>query len=134
MAKNIKIQISAGELIDKITILELKTEYIKDKAKLGSINKELKLLKREFDYLLYDFPRLKRKLNSLKSELRKINNKLWDTENKLRVFESHKEFKEEFIEAARKVYIYNDKRSKIKSKINELLGSKLSEVKDYTKY
>jgi len=134
VAKNIKIPISAGELIDKLTILELKTEHIKDKDKLVIINKELKLLNREYDYLLYDFPKLKRKLNSLKTELYKINNKLWDTENKLRVFESHKEFKEEFIEAAREVYICNDNRSKIKNKINELLGSKISEVKDYSKY
>jgi predicted nucleic acid-binding Zn-ribbon protein len=134
VAKSIKIQISAGELIDKITILELKTEYIKDKDKLGIINKELKLLNRELDYLYYDFPKLKRKLKSHKSELYKINNKLWETENKLRVFESYKDFKDDFIEAARKVYIYNDKRSKIKNKINELLGSKLNEVKDYTKY
>jgi predicted nucleic acid-binding Zn-ribbon protein len=134
VAKSIKIPISAGELIDKITILELKTEYIKDKDKIEIINKELKLLNRELDYLNYDFPKLKRKLNSHKSELYKINNMLWDTENKLRVFESNKEFKEDFIEAARKVYIYNDKRSKIKNRINELLGSKLSEVKDYTKY
>lgn len=134
MAKTIKIPISAGELIDKITILELKKEYVKDKDKMGIINKELKLLNRELDYLYYDFPKLKRKLKSHKSELYKINSKLWDTENKLRVFESYKEFKEDFIEAARKVYIYNDKRSKIKNKINELLGSIISEVKDYSKY
>ncbi|MCG6958960.1 DUF6165 family protein [bacterium BMS3Abin03] len=134
MAKNIKIPISAGELIDKITILEIKTEYIEDKGKLGIINKELKLLNRELDNVFYDFPKLKRKLNSFKKELRKINEKLWDTENKLRVFESYKEFKDDFIEAARMVYISNDKRSKIKNKINELLGSGISEVKDYSKY
>ena len=130
----IKIPISAGELVDKITILEIKKELITDTAKLGIINNELKLLSKEYDRVNRDFPKLVKKINSAKKDLLNVNRKLWDVENKLRSMESHREFESEFIEAARKVYILNDKRAKIKAKINKLFGSSISDVKSYTKY
>ena len=130
----IKIPISAGELIDKITILEIKTEFIDDSAKLSIINKELGLLKKEFDRVIREFPNLVKKINSAMKDLQNVNRKLWNVENKLRSMESHREFESEFIEAARKVYILNDKRGKIKNKINKVFGSTISEIKSYTKY
>lgn len=130
----VKIQISAGELVDKITILQLKTEFISDETKLEIINNELKQLYKEFEKIQGDFPKLLKKINTFKKELYKINHKLWHTENTLRLFESKKEFHDEFIEAARMVYKYNDKRAKLKNEVNELLGSKISEVKSYSKY
>lgn len=75
-----------------------------------------------------------KKIDFIKKELSKVNRKLWDTENKLRNLESKKEFHDEFINAARMVYKYNDKRAKLKNEINKLLGSKISEIKSYTKY
>jgi len=130
----IKIPISPGELIDKITILQIKTEFITDGVKLNVINDELSHLNSEFDKIKDDFPKLLKKINTFKKELYKVNRNLWDTENKLRLFESKKEFLDEFIEAARMVYKYNDKRAKLKNEVNELLGSKISEVKSYSKY
>jgi predicted nucleic acid-binding Zn-ribbon protein len=128
------VPISFGELVDKITILELKAELIDDAQKLGIINKELTLLRKEFNRVNHDFPNHSGKINSLMDDLFKINRKLWDVENKLRSMESHREFESEFIEAARKVYKLNDKRAKAKIKINKLFGSTISEVKSYTKY
>ena len=130
----IKIPISPGELIDKITILELKTEFITDEATLDVINSELEHLNKEFENILDDFPKLSKKINSFKKELYNINKKLWDTENKLRLHESKKEFHDDFIESARMVYKHNDKRAKLKREVNELLGSKISEIKSYLKY
>ena len=130
----IKIPISAGELIDKITILEIKADMIDDEHKLGIIKKELSLLRKEFDRIEHDFPNLTKKINSFMEDLYSINRKLWNVENKLRSMESHREFESEFIEAARKVYKLNDKRAKVKAKINKLFGSPISEIKSYTKY
>jgi predicted nucleic acid-binding Zn-ribbon protein len=130
----IKIPISPGELIDKITILEIKTGFITDEIKLSVINNELSHLNIEFDKISNDFPKLWKKINTFKKELYNVNRNLWDTENNLRLFESKKEFLDDFIEAARMVYKYNDKRAKLKNEVNELLGSKISEVKSYSKY
>lgn len=130
----IKIPISPGELIDKITILEIKTEFITDEAKLEVINSELEHLNLEFEKIHYDYRNLSKKINSFKKELYNINKKLWDTENKLRLHESKKEFHDDFIESARMVYKHNDKRAKLKREVNELLGSKISEIKSYLKY
>lgn len=128
----IKIPISTGELIDKITILEIKSKKIKDKKKLVNINKELTLLDKE---LRKDsFKRIAKKLAPLKKRLFSINTRLWNIENRLRKMEADKKFNKEFIKDARAVYINNDKRSEIKRKINLLLGSDISEVKEYSKY
>ena len=130
----IKIRISPGELIDKITILEIKAAAVKDKAKLKIIASEQKLLTKEFEKIQKNFPSSLEKIKSLKKKLYSINKKLWDTEDKLRHMESKKKFGKEFTEAARQVYMYNDNRSKIKNNLNRLLGSKISEIKFYAKY
>jgi hypothetical protein len=130
----IKIRISPGELIDKITILEIKAASIKDKQKLKIIAEEQMLLNKEFEKVQKNFPAALGKIKALKKKLYIINKKLWDTENKLRLMESKKNFGKEFIEAARLVYLYNDSRSRIKNDFNRLLGSKLSEIKSYAKY
>ena len=130
----VKVPVSFGELLDKITILELKAELIDDALKIGLIEKELRLLKKEFDRVMHEFPNHTKKINSLMGDLYKINRKLWNVENNLRSMESHREFESEFIEAARKVYKLNDKRAKAKTKINKLFGSAIGEVKSYIKY
>jgi predicted nucleic acid-binding Zn-ribbon protein len=130
----IKIPISAGELIDKITILEIKTEFISDKIKINVIINELDQLIKVYKKIQDDFPKLVKKINTFKKKLYGVNRNLWDTENKLRQFESKNKFQEEFIEAARMVYKFNDKRAKLKKEVNKLLGSKISEVKSYSKY
>jgi Family of unknown function (DUF6165) len=130
----IKVPISAGELIDKITILEIKKKFIKEKSGLNKVQSELKLLNKELEKIIKNFPVPVKKIKSFKKNLYTINRKLWDTENRIRTFESKKEFGGEFVGAARQVYLLNDKRSKIKNLINKLLGSKISEVKAYSKY
>ncbi len=130
----IKIRISPGELIDKITILEIKAAVVKEKAKLKIIASEQKLLNKEFKKIQKNFPASLGKIKALKKKLHNVNKKLWDTEDKLRLMESKNKFGQEFIEAARLVYLYNDNRSKIKNDLNQLLGSKLSEIKSYAKY
>jgi hypothetical protein len=126
----IKIPVSAGELIDKITILEIKKIKINDKLKLALIKKEHKYLK---DILI-----AKIKLTKLVKEnyslLKKINLMLWDIEDKKRNAEKNKKFDKTFISLARKVYIYNDKRAEVKSIINNITGSDIVEVKSYKKY
>lgn len=130
----IKISISPGELIDKITILEIKSASVKDKLKLKIIASEQKLLNKEFEKIKKNFPASLGKIKALKKKLYSINKKLWDTEDKLRLMESKKKFGKEFIEASRQVYLNNDKRSKLKNELNNLLGSKLAEIKSYAKY
>jgi hypothetical protein len=130
----VKVPVSFGELADKITILELKAELIDDAPKLVIIRKELSLLRKEFERVMSQFPNQAKKINAMMEELYKTNRKLWDVENKLRSMESHRDFESEFIEAARKVYKLNDKRAKVKIKINKLFGSTINEVKSYTKY
>jgi len=126
----IKIPVSAGELIDKITILEIKKIKINDKLKLALIKKEHKYLK---DILI-----AKIKLTKLVKEnyslLKKINLMLWDIEDKKRNAEKNRKFDKTFISLARKVYIYNDKRAEVKSIINNITGSDIVEVKSYKKY
>jgi len=127
--ENIKIPISPGELLDKITILEIKSEYIEDKEKLANVETELKLLSKIWEKTSLDYD-----LETLKQEL-KINNKaLWDIEDKIRIKESNKEFDHVFIELARSVYIQNDKRADTKKKINLKLGSVIIEEKSYADY
>ncbi len=120
-------EISAGELVDKITILKIKKEKITNKEKLIEIKKELDSLTNTFD------KSIKKNINleTLTKELKNINLKLWDIENKKRELEKKQEFGKEFIELARNVYKSNDERAKIKLKINEALGSNIKEIKSY---
>ena len=120
-------EISAGELLDKITILEIKKEKIKDIEKLKSIDKELSSLTKTSDEKIPD----KSKVSNLIEDLKKINFKLWDIEENKRKAEKDKKFDDDFIELSRDVYKSNDERAKIKLKINELLGSNIKEVKSH---
>ena len=129
-SKKIQSEISAGELLDKISILEIKLEKIKDKASLEEINKEYKILK-EVQNLSIE---MTEKLKTLLKEIKEVNLNLWNIEDKLRICEKNKDFGQTFIELARGVYLNNDKRSKIKSKINEVSGSNIKEIKQYVDY
>jgi len=130
----VMIPASAGELVDKITILEIKKSRIKDKMKLVHINIELGLLKNSLVEILKQNKKLTTKLAVLKKKLKAINTSLWDTENVIRGLEAKKDFGSKFIQYARSVYITNDKRSEIKAEINKLFGSGINEVKQYTGY
>ena len=120
-------EISAGELVDKITILKIKKEKITNKEKLIEIKKELDSLTNTFN------KSIKKNINleGLTKELKNINLKLWNIEDKKRELEKKQEFGKEFIELARNVYKSNDERAKIKLKINKALGSNIKEVKSY---
>ena len=120
-------EISAGELIDKITILEIKKIKITDAEKLKDINKELDSLNQTFKQFIPDPSSIQRLIDKLKS----INLKLWDIENGKRQAEKDQNFGKEFIELARSVYKSNDERAKIKLKINNTLGSNIKEVKSH---
>ena len=120
-------EISAGELIDKITILEIKKEKISNKEKLEEINKELISLNETLKKSIND----ESKILSFKNDLKNINLKLWDIEDGKRSAEKNNKFDEKFIELARSVYKFNDQRAKIKLAINNALGSNIKEVKSY---
>jgi len=120
-------EISAGELLDKITILEIKKEKIQNKDKLVEIEKELMSLNVTMKKFIPDNP----KISSFKDTLKNINLKLWDIEDGKRYAEKNKDFGEKFIELARNVYKFNDERAKIKLAINNTLGSNVKEVKSY---
>ena len=126
----INIEVSPGELIDKITILELKNKFIKNVNQLKNINIELEILMPILSQNNLNTSEIKR----LSDELYKINNKLWEIEDNLRDKERLLDFGKEFIQLARAVYFTNDKRSKIKRKINILAGSKIIEEKSYSDY
>ena len=129
-SKKILSEISVGELLDKISILEIKLEKIKDKTGHEEISKEYRILK-EAQTLNIE---ITKKINHLFNELKKTNQNLWDIEDKLRICEKTKDFGEAFIELARGVYFNNDKRAQIKSDINKILGSNIKEVKQYAEY
>ena len=120
-------EISAGELIDKITILEIKKEKISNKEKLVEVNKELISLNKTLEKSIND----ESKISSFKNDLKNINLKLWDIEDGKRSAEKNNQFDEKFIELARSVYKFNDERAKIKLAINNALGSNIKEVKSY---
>ena len=126
----IKIPVSTGELVDKITILEIKKIKINDKLKLIDIKKEHKYLKSILIKKIKLDPYIKKEIAALK----KINLKLWDIEDSKRKAERNKKFGESFILLARNVYIYNDKRAMIKLNINKITNSEIVEVKSYDKY
>ena len=113
------VEISKGELIDKITILELKLDYIKDEARLANVKKEYEILK-ELDFK-----------TPHRNELKQVNSILWYVEDRLRILEKEKRFNEEFITKARMVYFFNDERAVIKKKINLEAGSNIIEEKSY---
>ncbi len=120
-------EISAGELVDKITILEIKKNKITNENKVKEIDKELKSL----NDTMNKFIKEKSKILTFKKQLKEINLKLWDIEDGKRVAEKNNDFGKEFIELARNVYKLNDERAKIKLKINQILGSNISEVKSH---
>ena len=120
-------EISAGELIDKITILEIKKVKITDKEKLVDIEKELSSLNQTMKKFIPDETLIEKYINNLKE----INLKLWDIEDGKRLAEKNNDFGEEFVELARNVYKFNDERAKIKLAINSALGSNIKEVKSY---
>ena len=129
-SKKILSEISTGELLDKISILEIKLEKIKDKENHEEINKEYKILKKAQNSNIEITEKIKYLFNGIKN----INRNLWDIEDKLRICEKNKDFGENFIELARSVYLNNDKRSKIKFEINKILGSNIREIKQYANY
>ena len=129
-SKKILSEISAGELLDKISILEIKLEKIEDKNNREEIKKEYKILKEIQNSSIKFDDKIKELFNSIKV----VNIRLWNVEDELRVCEKNKDFGKNFINLAREVYFNNDKRSKIKSEINKILGSNIREVKQYVNY
>lgn len=127
---SIQIDISVGELLDKITILQIKSERISDAAKLENVNKELGILQAQWSSSTYKNNDLDKNTKALKI----INEKLWDIEDKIRIKESQQCFDNEFIELARSVYFTNDERAEIKRKLNSQSGSALIEEKSYSDY
>ena len=126
----ILVEVSVGELFDKISILEIKQEKIKDAEKLKFIDEEHSILKDELNKNV----KSDQKLNELFETLKKINAKLWIIEDNKRQCEKDKDFTEKFIKLSRDVHLLNDERAKIKLKINNLTGSKIKEIKEYTNY
>mgnify|MGYP001347919648 FL=1 len=129
-SKKIQSEISAGDLLDKISILEIKLEKIKDKNKWEEINKEYKMLKSTQNSSM----EITDKVQKLFQQIKEVNTTLWDIEDKLRICEKNNDFGKNFIELARGVYLNNDKRSKIKLEINIMLNSNIKEIKQYVNY
>ena len=126
----ILVEVSVGELLDKISILEIKQEKIKDSEKLKFINEEHSILKNQ----LNNNVKSDQKLNELFESLKQINAKLWVIEDDKRQCEKEKDFTETFIKLSRDVHFLNDTRAKIKLDINNHSGSKIKEIKEYTSY
>ena len=126
----ILVEVSVGELLDKISILEIKQEKIKDTEKLKFIKEEHSILKDQLNKNV----KSDQKLNELFETLKKINAKLWIIEDDKRQCEKDKDFTEKFIKLSRDVHFLNDERAKIKLEINNFTGSKIREIKEYTNY
>ena len=126
----ILVEVSVGELLDKISILEIKQEKIKDFEKLKFINEEHSILKDQLNSNV----KSDQKLNELFESLKKINAKLWVIEDDKRQCEKEKDFADNFIKLSRDVHFLNDDRAKIKLEINNHTGSKIKEIKEYTSY
>ena len=126
----ILIEVSVGELLDKISILEIKQKKIKDTEKLKFINDEYNILKDQLDKNV----KSNEKLEKLFQSLKEINDKLWLIEDDKRMCEKNSEFGDKFIKLSRDVHILNDDRGKIKLEINNHTGSKIKEIKEYTEY
>ena len=126
----ILVEVSVGELLDEISILEIKQEKIKDAESLKFIKNEYNVLKAELDKNIKTDENLENLFNSLKE----INSKLWVIEDDKRMCEKNKDFGEKFIKLSRDVHFLNDNRAKIKLEINKHTGSKIKEIKEYTSY
>ncbi|QIZ20183.1 hypothetical protein E5R92_00020 [Candidatus Pelagibacter giovannonii] len=126
----ILVEVSVGELLDKISILEIKQEKIKDPDKLKFINDEHSILKDQLDNNV----KSDEKLNTLFQSLKDINAKLWMIEDDKRLCEKNSDFTENFIKLSRDVHFLNDDRAKIKLEMNNHTGSKIKEIKEYTSY
>ncbi|MFL2878215.1 MAG: DUF6165 family protein [Candidatus Pelagibacter sp.] len=126
----ILVEVSVGELLDKLSILEIKKDKIKDNNKLKFISEEYVILKNQFEKNV----KIDNKLNNLFKSLKDINNKLWDIENEKRLCEKNSDFGETFIKTSRDIHFLNDKRGNIKLEINNYTGSKIKEIKEYTGY
>ncbi len=124
------VEISIGELLDKISILEIKKDKIKDPKKLEFVSNEHTILKSQLENNI----KTDDKLNELFQSLKEINTKLWVIEDNKRLCEKDKDFGDNFIKLSRDVHFLNDERAKIKLKINDHTGSKIKEIKEYTKY
>ena len=126
----ILVEVSVGELLDKISILEIKKEKIKDPEKLKFINNEYNVLKAQLNQNI----KSDNKLDVLFKSLKEINSKLWVIEDDKRLCEKNSDFTEKFIKLSRDVHFLNDDRAKIKLEMNEYTGSAIKEIKEYTKY
>jgi len=126
----ILVEVSVGELLDKISILEIKKEKIKDSEKLKFINDEYEVLKDQLDKNVKSDKKLEEFFNNLK----KINLKLWSIEDDKRMCEKSSDFGEKFIKLSREIHFLNDNRSKVKLEINKYTGSQIREIKQYTNY
>ena len=126
----ILVEVSVGELLDKISILEIKKEKIKDLEKLKFINDEYGVLKDQLNKNVKSDEKLSELFNSLKE----INSKLWVIEDNKRLCEKNSDFGEKFIKLSRDVHFLNDDRAKLKLEVNNLTGSKIKEIKEYTSY
>ena len=124
------VEVSIGELLDKISILEIKLEKIKDKEKLKFINNELTILKSQLEKNVKSDD----KVNNLYKSLKEINTKLWNIEDNKRQCEKDKDFGKNFIKLSRDVHFLNDDRAKVKLEINNYTGSVIKEIKEYTNY
>lgn len=130
MNRTITVEIAPGELIDKITILEIKLARITDAAKLRNVRAEWETLVRARDAAIAPSPEIEAETAALK----RANETLWDVEDRIRDCERDKDFGTRFVELARSVYVTNDERARLKRRINELLGSRLIEEKSYVSY
>jgi len=130
MMENILVPVSPGEVLDKITILEIKSERIQDEAKLQNVRRELDLLKATWAQSVVEDKTIRR----LHDELKDINGALWDIEDAIRDEERSQRFEQRFIELARNVYFTNDRRSRVKKELNLHLGSEIVEEKSYQAY
>ena len=126
----ILVEVSAGELLDKISILEIKKEKITDSVKLKFINDELNVLKAIANKNI----KISGKIDTLFKSLKDINSKLWVIEDEKRMCEKNSDFSEKFIKLSRDIHFLNDERAKIKLEINQTLGSNIKEIKQYTQY
>ena len=126
----ILVEVSVGELLDKISILEIKKEKISNPENLKFINSEYEILKEQFNKNI----KIDDKLNDLFKTLKEINAKLWVIEDKKRMCEKNSDFGKDFVKLSRDVHLLNDRRAKIKLEINEHTGSKIKEIKEYASY
>ena len=128
--ENIKVPVSPGEVLDKITILEIKSERMSDPEKVANVRVELALLQETWKKFIRD----DEVIRGLHAQLKEVNEALWEIEDDIRDKERAKEFDERFIELARAVYVTNDRRSKVKKELNLHLGSEIVEEKSYQDY